>query len=258
MGETNIFGAKIKMRAPGELTAAEREAGRQAMTDLNTRLLTNVIANRTVGCYSIGLDLGQAAEPSALAVLERQQQERIDTPRTFHCRHLQRWPLRTSYAQIIADTAELINDKLKSAAGTILTVDITGVGTAVLQLFRAQPIYARLQPVLITGGDVTSNDGTLARVPKRDLVTSTQVALQEGRLKIAPSLPDADLLAHELTNFRVKVTLEAGENNYGAWREGAQDDLVFAVMLALWSGLRPVATSGAVAGRRQTTNYTLL
>ena len=36
-----------------------------------------------------GLDLGQAADYSALAILERQGHAK-DSP--YHCRHLQRWP----------------------------------------------------------------------------------------------------------------------------------------------------------------------
>jgi hypothetical protein len=73
------------------------------------------------------------------------------------------------------------------------------------------------------------------RVPKRDLVAVLQVLLQTGRLKIASALPDADTLQRELLAFEVKIT-SAANDTYGAWREGAHDDLVLAVALACWRG----------------------
>ena len=42
-----------------------------------------------------------------------------------------------------------------------------------------------------------------------------------------------DLVA-ELAAMRVKVGCE-GREQYGAWREGTHDDLVFAVALAYWA-----------------------
>ena len=60
-----------------------------------------------------------------------------------------------------------------------------------------------------------------------------QVLLQQRRLKIARSLPDAETLVSELQTFRVKVTLAAAET-LDAWRENAHDDLVLAVALACW------------------------
>jgi hypothetical protein len=71
-------------------------------------------------------------------------------------------------------------------------------------------------------------------VPKRELVSVAQVALQTGRLKIAASLAEAATLTNELMNFKVKISLETAHDSYGAWREGTHDDLVLA--LALWVG----------------------
>ena len=55
--------------------------------------------------FYLGLDLGQSADFSALAILERQKRESASFEAVYHCRHLQRWPLRTSYPAIVADTA---------------------------------------------------------------------------------------------------------------------------------------------------------
>ncbi len=42
--------------------------------------------------FYLGLDLGQAQDYSALAILERQGYAKGSV---YHCVHLQRWPLRT-------------------------------------------------------------------------------------------------------------------------------------------------------------------
>jgi hypothetical protein len=81
-------------------------------------------------------------------------------------------------------------------------------------------------------------------VPKRDLVSSLQVALQSGALAIADALPLAATLRQELAGFRVKISLTTGHDSYGAgedWRPAPHDDLVLAVALACWeAGKAPV------------------
>jgi CxxC motif-containing protein len=113
-------------------------------------------------------------------------------------------------------------------------VDRTGVGGAVVDLLTE----AHLSPiaVTITGGDKVHRDSkTRYSVPKRELVGCLQVLLQTGRLKIASALPESEILVKELLNFQVKITASA-HDTYGAWREGAHDDLVLAVALACWYG----------------------
>jgi hypothetical protein len=73
----------------------------------------------------------------------------------------------------------------------------------------------------------------MTRVPKRDLVSGVQVALQSRTLKIASELSEAETLARELQNFTVKIT-DSANDVYGAWRVGTHDDLVLAVALAVW------------------------
>lgn len=207
--------------------------------------------------YFLGLDLGQAADYSALSILEALQGGRDDT---YNCRHLQRWPLRTPYPQIVSDVAGMVRSpELRAVPPIIVAIDATGVGAPVVDLFRAEfgderkiqlrviPIDGRpmpqlsppvkLCPVQITGGDQVTRDGDLTRVPKRDLVSVAQVALQTERLKIAPALAEAKTLTQELLNFKVKINLETAHDSYGAWREGQHDDLVLAVALALWLGV---------------------
>jgi hypothetical protein len=189
--------------------------------------------------FYLGLDLGQSADFSALAIIERQKRESMSFEPVFHCRHLHRWPLRTSYPTIVADTVRMLGSGhvQKGMIEPTLAVDATGVGAPVVDLFKRERMRADLMPIQITGGDSVTRDHGMTRVPKRDLVSTAQVYLQSGRLKIAPELPDAPTLVRELENFQVKISLDTAHDSYGVWREGSHDDLVLAVCLALWVGV---------------------
>jgi hypothetical protein len=187
--------------------------------------------------FFVGLDLGQSADYSALTVLERHGH----TPEqyTFHCRHLERWQLRTSYAQIVQDVVQLVNNPTlarNKQDRTVLAIDATGVGAPVIDLFKREKMSAKLVPILITAGsEVTTENGTM-RIPKRNLVSSVSVALQSGKLKISEKLPLAGTLVGELENFRAKITT-SGNDTYGAgneWRAGVNDDLVLSLSMAIW------------------------
>lgn len=185
--------------------------------------------------YFVGLDLGQSKDYTALAILERHG---AGQEAEFHARHLHRYPLGTSYPSIVANVSELLR-RPELGARPSLAIDRTGCGAAVGDMFKDAHLSAQLFQVMITGGDKESREDDIYRVPKRDLVGVTQVALQTGKLKVAASLPEAATLTNELQNFQVKIT-DAANDTYGAWREGTHDDLVLAVALALWAGRRPV------------------
>ena len=215
--------------------------------------------------YSVGLDLGQSKDFTALAVIEATDlgtgewetlghrptlispidgavlmSEPItqeQTIRVHHLRHLARFDLGTTYPKIVDHVTTLmaippLNDD------AMLTVDKTGVGAAVVDLLEDAPINAYLTAVTIHGGDEISHEGRHYRIPKRDLVGALQVLLQTGRLKIAQRLPLAATFTKELNDFRVKIS-DAGHDSYGAWREGQHDDLVLAVALACWRAENP-------------------
>ena len=91
-----------------------------------------------------------------------------------------------------------------------------------------------MMPVIITGGASETKTGDYYGVPKRDLVTGMQVLLQSGWLQIAVGMPYRAALVEEMADMRAKVTT-AGNTQYGAWREGAHDDLVLAVALTCWA-----------------------
>jgi len=176
--------------------------------------------------FVLGLDLGQAADFTALAVVERM-------PTGYSVPFLARTRGKP-YPEIVAKVADLVR-RPPLASASRLVVDATGVGRPVLDMIRA----AGLDPlaVTITAGAKVSGGRRAARVPKRDLVTALLVAFQAGTLKIAASLPHASTLAAELSAMRVRITA-AGTDQYGPWREGEHDDLVLALALAVWTAER--------------------
>jgi hypothetical protein len=181
--------------------------------------------------YTVGLDLGQTTDYTALAVVERPLVW-LDGQPSYGLRHLQRFHLGTPYTQIVPAVARLV--AMPPLAGRVtLVADQTGVGRAVVDLLR-RDVQCHLVPVTITAGQSinATEDGSL-RVPKRDLVCCLQILLQARRLRVTRSLPETQTLVRELENFRVKITESANEV-FGAWRQGQHDDLVLAAALACW------------------------
>jgi hypothetical protein len=191
--------------------------------------------------FVLGLDLGQVADYTALCILEclteglnewtTDLQQKTTT--LFHVRHLERPPLGTPYPDIVTRVEALVRSAPLQHAPTALVVDATGVGRPVVDLFRQAKLNPR--PITITGGDTEQYADGGWRVPKRNLVSTLQVALQANRLRVAKGLPEAAVLVDELLNFKVKITV-AAHDTYEAWREGQHDDLVLATALALWWG----------------------
>jgi len=193
---------------------------------------------------ALGLDLGQAQDNTALALVEWEQRD--DGDRVYRLRHLERLPLGTGYPAITAHVKELM-DTDELADRTALVVDATGVGRGVVDFLRQAGLWP--VPVNVHAGRESTVDALgYHNVPKRLLVGVAQVLLQDRRLRFAPSLPHIKTLEEELLKFEVKIT-EAGTDVYGAWREGAHDDLVFALCLATWYGAYR-APAGEPLGRR--------
>jgi hypothetical protein len=192
--------------------------------------------------YLAGLDLGQASDFTALAILERCRPtdwaDPSTTPkkeRTFAVRHLERFSLGTPYPTICDRLVALFAQPPLS--GATLVVDQTGVGRAVIDMIcRARP-RATIRPITITAGHTAVPDGPGWHVPKKELVSTLQVLVQSRRLQVARMLPMASVLVKELETFRVKITVSANET-FESWRERDHDDLVLAVAMAAWVGER--------------------
>jgi hypothetical protein len=191
--------------------------------------------------FFTGLDLGQSKDYTAIAVAERVEVEgpwdpaRYTRPLTpvLNVRYLQRIQLGTPYPDII-DQVVAVTRIPELAGFTQLAVDATGVGRPIVDMLRRSGLKCAMLPAIITGGDCQSFSGGYYRLPKRDLITRVIAALQRKTLRFAAFLPFADDLTREMVDMEVRVT-SFGTEQFGAWREGAHDDLIFAVALACWA-----------------------
>jgi hypothetical protein len=208
----------------------------------------------------VGVSYGRRWENTGLAVIERLHvptgaqvvtgrwmaanvQEKLRTE--YHVRHLERWSMGSLYRNINQRVIELVTGLEGSRA---LVVDVTATGA---------PLWASLKPQLkdalegdyggqvkpgifkisgLEGGVVMGADGVVS-VPRRDLVTTMQILLEEERFKVAEGLDLAPTLQKEMGNFRIKVNKD-GKEDLESWREGSHDDLVLAVALSAWAGER--------------------
>jgi hypothetical protein len=180
--------------------------------------------------YIVGCDLAAQVDYTALIVLDQVSTERETT---YEACEIRRLPLGTKYPQVIRHLQELMRTPPLRTQST-LVADVTGPGLPIFQELQA----SGLSPVgvLVHGGDKVSHEGCVYRVPKRNLISSAQVLLESRRLRIGATLPHADLLVQEMSQYRVKIDPATAHDSYSAWREKDHDDLVFALALGCWYG----------------------
>jgi hypothetical protein len=204
--------------------------------------------------FFTGLDVGQVNDFSTLAVVERVELTGAWDPAMFawkkyamlRLRYLERIPLGTPYPDVVSRAAQVTRSGALEGACELL-VDATGVGRPVVDLLRRAGLRCSLTPAIITGGVAESYSDGFQHIPKKNLITGLQIALQRGDLQIAGGLKYGGALMTEMAEMRVKAT-SPGHEQFGAWREGTHDDLVFAVALACWGARR--AYPGDVGGRQ--------
>ncbi len=183
--------------------------------------------------YFIGLDLGQASDLTALAIVERPDQRSRDGKETLYAlRHLRRFALGTPYTEIVPAVTALAARAPLSGRVT-LVVDQTGIGRAVVDMLRQQASCGIVAVTITAGETMTRAEDGSRRVPKKELVTGLQLLLQARRLRVARAVPECATLVRELENYRLRITAAAHET-FGAGPASAHDDLVIAVALAGW------------------------
>jgi hypothetical protein len=224
----------------------------------------------------IGLDLGQAQDYSALSLVERVLEPTgrfVDTGRKqlmqYHRKppemvpvvepetrprlnvtDLTRFPLQTDYV-VMAKTVHAAVDALRAGyrdgqPAPILVIDHTGVGRGVFDIFRHERLGVPLIGITIQSGHTARRHPDRPwewSVPKKDLVSALQVAVQADRLRVAPALALAKQFTKEMQAFRMKITAAANVT-YEAWREGDHDDLVLSVAMACWMAERLSSEGG--------------
>jgi hypothetical protein len=184
--------------------------------------------------FYLGLDLGQISDPSAVVILEASGE---GNPRTYACRYIAQYRLGTSYPAMVRDVSDLLQrEPLRD--NCTLTIDYTGVGAPIFDMF-CEIKDIRPIGIVITGGSSWHKEAPFRwHVSKIQLVGTVQRFLQSGRLKIGATLPHAQTLQRELRDFRVKIS-KASNEIYEA-REGAHDDLVLALAIALFAAEHPL------------------
>ena len=194
--------------------------------------------------YFIGLDLGQKQDFTAIAVVERRDSGpthflssyRLLT--TYGLRYLERIPLGTPYPRVVERIGRLTRlPEIRQRC--TLVVDATGVGAPVVDLLRQANLDCQLVALTITGGEhAHRGHGHCCTVPKRDLIATLQVMLEEEDLIIAAELPERRRLVEELMALQVHA-MPSGHESFGASGR-VHDDLVLAVALACWQARKPV------------------
>jgi hypothetical protein len=187
--------------------------------------------------YTLGLDLGQSQDFSALAAAARRElpREPGQSRRIYHhtLRGLKRWPLGTLYTQIVRDVKDIVSQP--PLAGSTLGIDRTGCGQPIVELFTQTEVRAYVAPILITAGHAVTPDGSGYHVAKVQLVSVLQRVLQSRRLDIPDAIPESETLQRELLAFRNKVTLARDDDDAAAdWRTRPHDDMVLAIAIAVW------------------------
>ena len=178
----------------------------------------------------LGVDVGQAQDPTALVLLG-----------TTGDRHEVGWaeklPIGTPYGEGVREMAAMA-DQASQLDGTPcpIVVDYTGVGRPVVELLRNSTTQDVVPVTTTSGGRSTLVDGSW-RVPKQELISSLQVVFEQHRIASACVCDGARDLEHELRTYRYEMTPSGGITYGGPGGHG--DDLVSALALAAWWAERP-------------------
>lgn len=208
----------------------------------------------------VGIDVGQKVDPTAIAVCEQQWRvaterlRRLEIPMLDHyvVRYLDRLDLGTSYPDITERLQEVIQNlrklvyegTLKRDVGDLrpddepsvtVYVDATGVGQPVVDELRAAGEF--VTGVIIRGGDQRlevrhpTTKQIEIKLGKAYMVSRMQALMQSERLHIISTM-HGKALGKELLDYEIKIDRDANEQ-FGAFRTGAHDDLVTAVGLCV-------------------------
>ncbi|GAB3792370.1 hypothetical protein [Dyella agri] len=197
---------------------------------------------------AVGVDLGQSQDPTSIAVIEKiaptipanTYPPHVEALRfalrgirpKYRLHLLQQAPLGESYPLQAQRLKRILARAQIAAHDPLVWVDYTGVGRAVFDIFKQERV-PNLRPVTITfNGQEGPNGHGGHSVPKINLVSRLHALMQTGCLHMPDTLPLAKTLRRELQDFRVGYTA-VGNATFGA-REGAHDDLILAVALAVY------------------------
>jgi hypothetical protein len=174
---------------------------------------------------TMGVDLGQSVDPTAVVVIE------TDQSRVHAVRWIESLPIGMSYPEQ-TERLVVINERCRADGPTMTVIDYTGVGRPVVDMLRRR-LHGGIKAVTISGGNaVTQPSPREVVVPKRDLIGALEVVLQTHRLVIVDGLQGTPDLRAELVAFQFEIS-QRGHDSYEA-ASGHHDDLVLGLSLAIW------------------------
>ena len=203
-----------------------------------------------MGPVTIGADIGQRHDPTAVAVVELEWRgaRRRDRDDHYIVRHLERLPLGTPYPDVAERLRAIvagvrarttpIREPLgggqylyhgERAPHVALFLDATGVGQPVADLLARAGV--RPTACYFTHGDRRTEERGRVTIGKAWLVSRLQALAQTHRLHL-PTTAEAEATRRELLDYEIRVDANANDT-YGAFRVGAHDDLVTAIGLAV-------------------------
>ena len=183
------------------------------------------------GHHVISISLGGPANPTGLAVVEPKSvyfypsgnEKQLGWDNFFEVRWLERLSSGREYPAILSRIQELRSQK-RIGRDYSLLVDISASGLAAVRFFEDEGLYP--EPLQVSDASKPALHDGVHAVPRRDLVTAAQVALQSNRLKIASGLELAATLVTDLQAFDPNAS------------DRSHADLVTAVAMAVWWGER--------------------
>jgi len=175
--------------------------------------------------YTLGLDLGQQNDYTVLTVAE--PVFLLDGSLVIKIPYIYRFPLRMSYVYVVEYLEKfIINRELDEY---VLIVDHTGVGRPVVDLLNDYNINTI--GLTITGGHKSNwSTGRSVTVPKIELISRLQVAIQCCKLQLAKGVKCLDVLIKELINF----TITSGRGIKMEAASGHHDDTVMSLAMVVW------------------------
>jgi hypothetical protein len=156
--------------------------------------------------------------------------------RRHRIRWMERLPLGTDYGRVVERIATVAGQAQILGFPTIV-LDATGVGRPIVDMLKRQTSCSLRAVVFTSGEHETHPEYDVFRVPKVDLVTSLETVLQSRRIEFVPDCPLQEDMRAELGSFDFSMSDRGHATFDGA--SGSHDDLVCALMLAVWYGERP-------------------
>jgi hypothetical protein len=148
----------------------------------------------------------------------------------YHVRYVERVKLGTSYPSVVRHLLNLVNREAFKKLNPVIALDYVGVGRGVYDLALEAGIK-NIKAITATGGENVKDDDPYYHIPKSELAATLKALFGREILRIAPSLPEAELLTQELKQYVVKRS-DSGNLQFEAGV--GHDDLISALEMACW------------------------